>query len=287
MKPSLVILAAGIGSRYGGLKQIDPVGPGGEIVMDYSVFDAIRAGFGKVVFVLRRELEQPFRETILRRFEDRIDVRIAFQEPPAGRQRPYGTGHALLCAAGEVAEPCGVINADDFYGATTFQRLGNYLCKAHDGARADYCMVAFVLRQTLSEHGAVSRGVCACDATGYLQHITEITDIRDPTSKNLTGDEPVSLNTWGFTPSIFDHLRAHFEDFRKTRGHEEKSELFLPAVVDALVKAGRADVKVLRTPDAWFGVTYPQDKAYVMAGVRGLVRQGKYPERLWDGNIER
>jgi hypothetical protein len=175
-----------------------------------------------------------------------------------------------------------VINADDFYGATTFQLLGDHLRKARDGTRADYCMVAFVLRQTLSEHGAVSRGVCACDAAGHLKDITEITSIRDPAEKGLTGEEPVSMNTWGFTPSIFGHLREHFEEFKRTRGHEEKSELFLPAVVDALVKEKRADVNVLRTPDAWFGVTYPQDKAHVMASIRTLVQQGKYPERLWE-----
>jgi NDP-sugar pyrophosphorylase family protein len=279
MTPTLVILAAGIGSRYGGLKQIDPVGPGGEIVMDYSVFDAVRAGFGRIVFVLRRELETPFRETILCRFEKRIDVRIAFQDPPAGRERPYGTGHALLCAADEVDGPCGVINADDFYGPNSYRLLNEFLRIARRDS--EYAMVAFILRRTLSEHGAVSRGVCARDDAGNLKEIREITGIRDPAEKGLTGDEPVSMNTWGFTPSIFDHLRAHFEAFKRTRGHEEKSELFLPAVVDALVKEGRASVKVLSTPDAWFGVTYPADKAHVVKSIRDLVRQGAYPERLW------
>jgi UTP-glucose-1-phosphate uridylyltransferase len=249
--------------------------------MDYSVYDAIRAGFGKVVFVIRRDLEKTFRDTVARRFESKIDVHYAFQELPPGRLRPFGTGHALLCAADEVREPCAVINADDFYGATSFHLLGDYLQGARDGTWADYCMVGFILRLTLSEHGAVSRGVCACDASGRLQNIQEVTDIRDPAGKNLTGDELVSMNTWGFTTSIFDHLRAHFEEFLRTRGSEEKSELFLPAVVDALIKQGKASVKVLRTPDTWFGVTYPQDKPQVMASVRELVRQGKYPERLW------
>ena len=302
-KASVVVLAAGIGSRYGGLKQIEPVGPGGETIIDYSIYDAIRSGFGKVVFVIRRDIEEAFREAIGRRFEDKVEVRYAFQEldmvpagftAPADRKKPWGTGHAVLCALEEVNEPFAVINGDDYYGHRSFQTLGEYLLSrdSPEQGTEEYVMVGFVLRQTLSEFGHVARGVCAMGAGGFLERVVERTHIEqegnaakfvDEAGKQhpLTGDEIVSMNLWGFTRSLFDHLRAGFEQFLKTNGGNPKAEFFLPFLVNELIARGQVRVRVLPTPDSWFGVTYREDKARVDRSVRELIAKGVYPEKLW------
>lgn len=295
MKPTLLVLAAGIGSRYGGLKQIDPVGPHGEVILDFSIHDAIRAGFGKVVLVIRRDIEQPFRERLGRRFESRLPVEYAFQEldalptgfaVPPGRVKPWGTGHAILVAEPLIHEPFAAINADDFYGAASFQVLADYL---RSGA-TDYAMVGFTLRNTLSEHGSVARGVCRVDEAGHLREVVELLKVfkaghaaryldEAGQEKRLTGDEPVSMNLWGFTPSVFGHLRRMFAEFLAAHGREEKSEFLIPRVVDTLVKQGRAKVRVLPTSAAWFGVTYQEDKPAVAAAIQQLVARGDYPRR--------
>jgi NDP-sugar pyrophosphorylase family protein len=302
-KASVVVLAAGIGSRYGGLKQIEPVGPGGETIIDYSIYDAIRFGFGKVVFVIRRDIEEAFREAIGRRFEDKVEVRYAFQElamvpagftVPADRKKPWGTGHAVLCALEEVNEPFAVINGDDYYGHRSFQTLGEYLLSRDfpEQGTEEYVMVGFVLRQTLSEFGHVARGVCLIGAGGFLERVVERTHIEqegkaakfvDEAGKQhpLTGDEIVSMNLWGFTPTLFDHLRAGFEWFLKTKGGNAKAEFFLPFLVNELIARGEVRVRVLPTPDSWFGVTYREDKAQVDKSVRELIAKGVYPGKLW------
>ena len=301
MEPTLLILAAGIGSRYGGLKQADPMGPGGETIIDYSVYDAVRAGFGRLVCVIRREIESAFRKQIASKFDSKIPVEYAYQEMdartggfavPSGRNKPWGTGHAVLVAEKLIDGPVAVINADDFYGATSFRLLANHLHEARDTSIADYSMVGFVLRNTLSDFGSVSRGVCKCDDTGRLRKIVEITNIvkdgdrakyRDDAGKlhPLSGSETVSMNTWGFTPSIFDHLRQGFAEFLAESGHEPDAEYFLPTVVSTLVAAGRAQVKVMSSPDSWFGITYPEDKTFVARNIRKLTARGEYPETLW------
>ena len=297
VKPTLLVLAAGIGSRYGGLKQIDPIGPGGESIIDYSVFDALRAGFGKLVFVIRREIEEPFKQSIGRRFEGRVPVEYVFQElsklppgfsVPANRQKPWGTGHALLMGAEVIREPFAVINADDFYGMNSFQLLGRQLASG----KPDFAMVGFVLRNTLSEFGSVARGVCQTGAEGYLQSVVELTRIEragdaakytDAAGQvhALTGDEVVSLNLWGFTPRLFEYLRRELVWFLKQHGQDEKAEFFIPTVVNTLVSRGEARLQVLRTLDSWFGVTYREDRPRVIQSVRELIRRGDYPERLW------
>ncbi len=285
-----------MGSRYGGLKQIDPVGPNGETIIDYSVHDAIRAEFDKLVFVIRRDIEPAFREIIGNRFEKRIDVRYVFQEleclppgfvVPPHRTKPWGTGHAILMAADAIHEPFGVINADDFYGAQSFQVLAAHL----QPDIPDYAMVGFVLRNTLSEFGSVARGVC--QLTGdRLESVREIVGIEKHGQaaryKNetggfhaLTGDEMVSMNMWGFTPAIFDSLRGQFIEFLKIRGADEKSEFYIPSVVNTLIRSGEKRVSVLPTSASWFGVTYRDDRPFVAEGIRQLVRNGEYPERLW------
>jgi dTDP-glucose pyrophosphorylase len=266
--PALLVLAAGMGSRYGGLKQIDPIGPGGETMMDYSIYDALRAGFSKLVFVIRKDIEQPFKEMVGAHFEKRIRVEYVFQEltmlppgfaVPVGRTRPWGTTQAILIAEDAIDEPFAVINADDFYGAESFRLLARHL---QSGA-ADYAMVAFVLRNTLSEFGSVARGVCAVDGNNYLQ------------------SEPVSLNMWGFTPAVFGQLRNSFQQFLARNGSDIKAECYIPATVSELITAGQARVKVLRTPDTWFGVTYREDRARVVKNISQLIQCGSYPERLW------
>jgi NDP-sugar pyrophosphorylase family protein len=297
LKPTLLILAAGMGSRYGGLKQIDPVGPSGETIIDYSVFDALRAGFGRLAFIIRRDIETPFKETVGSRFEKRIPVDYIYQEldglppgfsVPAGRKKPWGTGHAILAAAGTIHEPFGVINADDFYGANSFRVLAEHL---RSGSR-DYAMVGFILRKTLSQFGSVSRGVCLATTDGYLQTVTEITGIEtagaDAKHTNgrgvvhrLDGDTLVSMNLWGFTPAMFDHLRQEFVEFLKEYGREDKAEFYIPSVVNALVAAGRERCRVLHTPNSWFGITYRDDHPRVIESIRALIARGEYPRNLW------
>jgi UTP-glucose-1-phosphate uridylyltransferase len=295
-KRTLLILAAGMGSRYGGLKQTDPVGPGGETIIDYSVHDAIRAGFNQLVFVIRRDMEPAFRETIGHRFEQRMAVKYVFQEldclppgevVPSNRRKPWGTGHAILMAAAAIQEPFGVINADDFYGAQSFQLLAAHL----QPGNPNYAMVGFVLRNTLSEFGSVARGVCQL-TDGRLDSVREIVGIEKHGAaaryKNgtgefhaLTGDETVSMNMWGFNPGIFDHLRQHFREFLKVRGADETAEFYIPSVVNSLIGSREKRVDVLPTHSAWFGVTYREDRPLVIAGINQLVRNGEYPERLW------
>ncbi len=295
--PTLLVLAAGMGSRYGGMKQIDPVGPDGEAIMDYSIFDARRAGFGKIVFVIRKDMEQPFKQMIGTRFEKRIPVEFVFQELgklapgfslPAGRTKPWGTTHAILMAAGAIHEPFAVINADDFYGAESYQALARHL---QSGA-TDYAMVGYVLKKTLSDFGAVARGVCQVDSNGYLQEVVELKSIErdgrhvihtDPTGQatRLTGDEVVSMNMWGFTPQIFPALRDHFQRFLQQNATDLTAECYIPSTVNELLHSGQARVRVLRSADSWFGVTYREDRPRAIESIRHLIEGGYYPRRLW------
>lgn len=296
-KPTLLVLAAGMGSRYGGLKQIDPVGPSGETIIDYSIYDAMRAGFGKLVFVIRKDIEQQFREIVGSRFEKRIAVEYAYQELdklpagyslPAGRTKPWGTTHAILMAENVVKENFAAINADDFYGRNAYAELAKHLTSG----TPDYAMVGFILKNTLSDFGTVARGVSRVDANNYLTHIVELMKIErdgkgakdtgpDDKITPLTGDEAVSMNFWGFTPALFPQLRVAFENFLKKSGSEQKSECYIPATVGELVTSGKAKCKVLRSPDSWFGVTYREDRPNVVESIRALVAKGEYPEKLW------
>jgi UTP-glucose-1-phosphate uridylyltransferase len=296
-KPTLLVLAAGMGSRYGGLKQIDPVGPTGETIIDYSIFDALRAGFGKLVFVIRKDIEQPFREIVGARFEKRIAVEYAYQELdklpagfslPAGRTKPWGTTHAILMAADIVKEPFAAINADDFYGQQAYKVLAQHLISG----TPDYAMVGFTLKNTLSDHGTVARGVSRVDTNNYLTNIVEMMKIEragsgakdtgpDGKITKLSGDEAVSMNFWGFTPALFPQLKVEFEKFLQKAGGEQKSECYIPATVGELVTSGRAKCKVLRSADSWFGVTYREDRPQVVESIRKLITKGEYPEKLW------
>ena len=299
---TLVVLAAGMGSRYGGLKQIDPVGPAGETIIDYSVFDAARAGFRRAVFVIRRDFEAPFREKLLSRFERVMECVPVYQElstctegypVPAERKKPWGTGQALLAAEEAVEGPFAVINADDFYGAGSFRAMAGFLADPAAAREGDYAMVGFVLRNTLSDHGHVSRGVCEIDEAFFLRRIVERTRIfkgeggkawwedEGGERRPLTGDEIASMNLWGFRPSIFDHLRERFRRFLERHGGDPKAEFFIPTVVNELVEAGAARVKVLPTRERWFGVTYREDRDAARAALQRLVKEGRYPERLW------
>jgi len=298
MKPTLLILAAGMGSRYGGLKQMDPVGPGGETLLDYSLHDAVGAGFGKAVFVGRPDFAEAFKRDLGSRFEKKIAVDYAYQEldktpawfkRPEGREKPWGTGHAVLMAEGLIQEPFAMVNADDFYGRQGFDAMARRLRAAKDGALADYCMVGYELKATLSEHGTVSRGICAVEG-GKLRGVVETLKIektpegaRDQVSGAVfSGRETVSMNFFGFTPSIFGHLGRAFDAFLRREELLAKGELYVPGVVDGLVKDGRAEVTVLPSSDAWFGITYREDKALVAAGLAELIRAGRYPARLRD-----
>jgi dTDP-glucose pyrophosphorylase len=300
MKPTLLVLAAGLGTRYGGLKQIDAVGPHGQTIIDYSIYDAIRAGFGKMIFVIRHYFEQAFREKVSSRFDRFVETAFAYQELdaclrdfnlPADREKPWGTGHAILVCRDLIHEPFAVVNADDYYGVHSLQTIAGFLTRT-DTTAADYAMVGYILRNTLSEHGGVSRGVCQCDEHMLLQKVVECKNIEkagagaqylDGGGKlhSLTGDEIVSMNLWGFQPSVFPHLQSQFERFLRDRGSEAKAELYIPSVVDALVAAGKARVKVLQTHDTWFGVTYRQDREPATQCIHKLISQGVYPERLW------
>jgi UTP-glucose-1-phosphate uridylyltransferase len=294
-------LAAGIGARYGGLKQIEPVGPGGEAVLDFAVYDAKQAGFGKFIFVIRREIDRDFREMFGRRLAKHVNVDYAFQEldmVPAGhyvhpdRKKPWGTGHAVLCAAPSLDRPFAVINADDFYGAESFRALAGFLRQATPAAPGQFAMVGFQLNRTLSQHGTVARGLCQMDADGFLTSVEELTAIEkqpdgarnkeaDGSFRNLTGRESVSLNCWGFTLGLFGGLRRLFGEFLTRNEANLKAEFYLPTAVNTLIQEGQARVKVLPTESHWFGVTYREDRAVVMESIRALVRAGEYPQRLW------
>jgi hypothetical protein len=301
MKPALCILAAGIGSRYGGAKQIDPVGPSGERIIDYSIYDALRAGFGPVVFIINRRIEKDFRHALGDRVAERTEVRYAFQEldalPPGyaippGRKKPWGTAHAVLAAADVVREPFAALNADDFYGAGAYRAMADFL-RGGETSPPAYSLVGFVLRQTLSDHGSVARAVCECDADGYLRGAVERTAIEregdaaaytdaDGARHALTGDELVSMNFWGFTPRAFDHMHEGFVRFLDGMTNPVKDECYIPTIVDDLVARGKARCRVLRSDDAWFGVTYREDKPRVVRSIQALVDAGAYPANLWE-----
>ena len=300
MKPTLVVLAAGMGSRYGGLKQVDPVGPSGEAILDYSVFDAVRAGFGKVVFIIRHDFEAEFKEKVGKKYEGLIPVDYCYQDindlpapykVPEGRTKPWGTGHATRAARGVVKEPFAVINADDFYGRDAFEQLAKFLSNATDGATLGFAMVGYKLELTLSENGSVARGICDVAADGTLKGVTEMTKLvkaGDVAENRENPDAPVkvpldarvSMNLWGFTPGLFTELEARFPKWLAENGAKEKSEWYIPFVVDELIKEGKATCKVLPTESSWFGVTYREDKPFVMAEIKKLVDAGEYPVNL-------
>lgn len=306
MQPTLLVLAAGTGSRYGGLKQVDPVGPAGETLMDYAVFDALRAGFDRVVFVIRRDFEQDFRDRIGRKYEGRVAVDYAFQDLadlpagfslPAERAKPWGTAHAVRAARRQVRAPFAMINADDFYGRDAFARLGEFLREPPSGAdRLHFAMVGYRLQQTLSEHGTVARGVCHVGPDGLLASITEMTRLapvaggvenREDAAApvKLTGAEPVSMNLWGFMPGLMQALEERFPIWLQGHAADPKAEWFIPFVVDDLIREGRADVRVLPTDSPWFGITYRDDRSRVAAAVRRLIDAGCYPADLWHGRM--
>lgn len=302
MKPTLLILAAGMGSRYGGLKQVDPVGPSGETIMDYSVFDAVRAGFGRVVFVIRRDFEDVFKKTIGVKYKGVLPVDYAYQNiadlpigfhVPREREKPWGTAHAIRSARKVVDTPFAAINADDFYGRDAFQRLANFLSAADAASQPPrFAMVGYRLDQTLSEHGSVARGVCQIGCNGVLQSVTEMTKLvrvpggaenrEDPDEPvKLTGAERVSLNLWGFTPELFKALEARFPAWLEVNAGNPRAEWYIPFVIDEMIRESAAQVEVLPTDSSWFGVTYREDKPLVVEAVRKLVEAGEYPVKLW------
>ena len=300
MKPTLVVLAAGMGSRYGGLKQVDPVGPSGEAILDYSVFDAVRAGFGKVVFIIRHDFEAEFKEKVGKKYEGLIPVDYCYQDindlpapykVPEGRTKPWGTGHATRAARSVVKEPFAVINADDFYGRDAFEQLARFLSNATDGAVLGFAMVGYKLELTLSENGSVARGICDVAADGTLKGVTEMTKLvkagdvaenreNPDTPDKVPLDARVSMNLWGFTPGLFAELEKRFPEWLAVNGAKEKSEWYIPFVVDELIREGKADCRVLPTDSSWFGVTYREDKPHVTAAIRALVDAGEYPPNL-------
>ena len=300
MKPTLFVLAAGMGSRYGGLKQLDGLGPNGETIMDYSIFDAIRGGFGKLVFVIREYFEEDFRQKIISKYENHIPVEVVFQEldklpagfsVPEGREKPWGTNHATLMGKDVINEPFAVINADDFYGRDSFAVLGKAL-SAMEGKQNTYCMIGYRVGNTLSESGSVARGVCATNAEGFLTGVVERTAIEridgkiqftDENGKKVVLDEntPVSMNMWGFTPDYFQHSEEYFIGFLKENISNLKCEYFIPLLVNDLIVKHKATVEVLDTTSKWFGVTYAADRQGVVDKIQALVDAGEYPAKLF------
>jgi hypothetical protein len=302
MKPTLLVLAAGMGSRYGGLKQIDPVGPSGEAVLDYLVHDALAAGFGKVVFVIRRDFEEEFRRAVVSRYEGKIEVGIAYQDRgalpegfslPVEREKPWGTAHAIWCARNEIHEPFLMVNADDFYGREAFAVMADYLRGVTAGTPANFSMVAYPLINTLSEHGEVSRGICELSPDGKLLGVEECSGIRRSAEgvitgtdthgvlRTFTGNEMVSMNFWGFTPEIFPMLGNLFTTFLKEGGlASAKSEFYIPSAVTSMMASGAAETSVLRSNGQWFGVTYREDRDAVARAIGNMVREGLYPTPL-------
>jgi len=300
MKPTLVILAAGMGSRYGSLKQVDSLGPAGETIIDYSVFDALRAGFGKIVFVIRKHIEKDFLQVFGQRFKGKVDFEVAFQELdmlpegftcPTGREKPWGTAHAVWVAHEKVKGPFAVINADDFYGYDAFRIMAEAL-KSSGHQKGNFHMAGYRLGNTLSDQGAVSRAICTTDDRGYLQTIVERKNIerindrvccRNDEGEHVVVDENglVSMNFWGFTPDYFHRTTEIFKSFLEENKEDPKAEFFIPIVIDELIKTGKTTCKVLPTSAEWFGVTYPGDKPVVMNELKGLTEDGAYPSPLW------
>ena len=302
MKPTLFVLAAGMGSRYGGLKQLDGLGPNGETIMDYSIYDAIRSGFGKVVFVIRKDFENDFREKILSKYENHIPVELVFQsindvpegvKVPAERVKPWGTNHAVLMGKGVIKEPFATINADDFYGRESFEVLAKELSSLAEGSKNQYCMVGYRVGNTLSESGTVSRGICETNEEGLLTSVVERTQIgwnadhkvyyvdENGADQVISEHTPVSMNMWGFTPEYFDYSEEYFINFAKANEGNLKAEFYIPLLVNDLVNSGTAKLKVLDTPAKWFGVTYAADRQGVVDKIAALVAAGEYPEKLF------
>ena len=302
MKPTLFVLAAGMGSRYGGLKQLDGLGPNGETIMDYSIYDAIRSGFGKVVFVIRKDFENDFREKILSKYENHIPVELVFQsindvpegvKVPAERVKPWGTNHAVLMGKGVIKEPFATLNADDFYGRESFEVLAKELSSLAEGSKNQYCMVGYRVGNTLSESGTVSRGICETNEEGLLTSVVERTQIgwnadhkvyyvdENGADQVISENTPVSMNMWGFTPEYFDYSEEYFINFAKANEGNLKAEFYIPLLVNDLVNSGTAKLKVLDTPAKWFGVTYAADRQGVVDKIAALVAAGEYPEKLF------
>lgn len=303
MKPTLLLLAAGMGSRYGGLKQLDSLGPNGETIMDYSIYDAIKAGFGKIVFVIRKDFEQDFREKILSKYEGHVPVELCFQSLdalpegftcPEGRVKPWGTNHAVLMAKDVIREPFCVINCDDFYNRDAFMVIGKFLADLPEGSQNRYAMVGFRVGNTLSENGTVARGICSKDSDECLTTVVERTEImrvdgpvcyKDEQGQWVAVDDntPVSMNMWGFTPDYFTHSEEYFKTFLSDPANmaNPKAEFFIPLMVNKLINDGTATVKVLDTTSKWFGVTYAADRQSVVDKIQTLVNEGVYPEKLW------
>lgn len=299
MKPTLLVLAAGMGSRYGGNKQLDEVGPSGETIIDYSIYDAIRSGFGKIVFVIRHDIEEQVKERFVEKLAGKIEIDYVFQEItnlPEGvkvspdRKKPWGTSHAILVTEEKIREPFGVINADDFYGAESFKILHDFLLNDKDDK--NYCIVGYRLGNTLSDHGHVNRGVCQVGGDGFLKNIVEtrqITKTKDGATApgpdgqllHFTGDEVASMNLWGFKPSCYKYLREEFTNFINAHGMDPKSELDIPTSVDKFVKSGEITIKILMSNERWFGVTYREDKPFVVDSIRTMIRKGIYPARIY------
>jgi len=298
MKPSLLVLAAGMGSRYGGNKQLDEVGPSGETIIDYSIYDAIRAGFGKIVFIIRRDIEQQIKERFVNKLKGKIEVDYVFQEITnvtegsqvnPERSKPWGTGHAIMVAKNKINEPFGVINADDFYGAESFEVLYNFL--TNDEKNTNYCIVGYKLKNTLSDHGTVNRGVCRVNSNGFLVDIIETRGIeklpdgaQTPDAAGdmikFTGDEIVSMNLWGFKQSYFNYLEQGFKYFIGEKDMDLKSEFDIPASVDKLVKSEIITINVLMSNEQWFGVTYKEDKPFVVESIKNMITKGVYPSKI-------
>ena len=300
IKPTLLILAAGLGSRYGSLKQIDRIGPSGERIIDYSVYDAVRAGFGKIVYVIRKSIEEEFKEVIIDSLPKEIETDYVFQELDSldavmkanpYREKPWGTGHALLTASSAIKNSFAVINADDFYGADSFKLAYEFLTNEIVSPN-EHSLIGYKLANTMSDYGAVSRGVCETDVANYIISIVERTEIKknnggiifkddDNTWKPLTGAEIISMNMFAFQPSIFLKFDESFKNFLANHGNDLKSEFYIPSVVDELIKSKKGKVKVKETTEHWFGLTYKEDRAIVTERISQLVEQGKYPSKLW------
>ncbi|PNP95208.1 nucleotidyltransferase [Hoylesella timonensis] len=303
MKPTLLLLAAGMGSRYGGLKQLDGLGPNGETIMDYSIYDAIKAGFGKIVFVIRKDFEDDFRQKVLSKYEGHIPAEVCFQAMdklpegftvPEGRQKPWGTNHAVMMAKGLINEPFCVINCDDFYNRDAYMVMGKFLSELPEGSKNRYSMVGFRVGNTLSENGTVARGICSKNNEGHLTEVVERTEImrvdgtvcyKDEEGKWVAVEDntPVSMNMWGFTPDYFEYSDEYFKEFLSDAKNMEnlKAEFFIPLVVNNLIHAGTATVKVLDTTSKWFGVTYAADRQATVDRIQKLIEEGVYPNRLF------